>query len=92
MENVGASGISGRWGVNNGSINEDKLKPLGLVCYGGESSETGFTYSVKSFDGKFEVELTYEEFQNVDIIYHDFKLKQRKDKLENIENNHMKKI
>lgn len=74
----------------NGQIKN--LKPLGLVCYGGESSETGFTYSVKSFDGKFEVELTYEEFQNVDIIYHDFKLKQRKDKLENIENNHMKKI
>jgi len=89
MENVGASGISGRRRFN---INEDKLKPLGLVCYGGESSETEFTYSVKSFDGKFEVELTYEELQKVDIIYYDFKLKQRKDKLENIENNHMKKI
>ena len=68
------------WGVEGGGVDEKRLDPLGLTCYGGSSNGKGFTYHV--FDNKdFDVHLSKKDFDRVDKIYN---LHLRKYKLKKI--------
>ena len=71
------------WGVDSGTIDEKRLSPLGLICYGGSSSEKGTTWRVqsKSKNDNFKMELNEKDFKNVGKIYKKFKLDLRKKKL-----------
>lgn len=68
------------WGVEGGTVDEERLKPLGLICYGGRSSDkNGTTYHVCGKNG-FDVYLNKQDFDNVGDIYKKFKNDLRKDK------------
>jgi hypothetical protein len=70
------------WGIDSGTINEEKLSKLGLVCTGGRSSEkNGMTYMVYRKSGEFYKEFTKEEFDKIDENYI---RKERKQKLKKI--------
>ena len=59
------------WGVDgSGTIKEEILSPLGLVCYGGSSSEeNGVTYVVRWKTGGIYKEFTQKEFDKIDNNY-----------------------
>lgn len=76
-----------RWCVEYGTVSEEKLEPLGLICYGGGYNKNGTTYHVFNEDKSFDVEVNQKDFDNIDKIYHQFKTKDRKEKLEKINKN-----
>ena len=70
------------WGVDNGTIGEKLLKPLGLICYGGGTNDKGeMTWHVLDKKG-FDVHLVKKDFDNVEQIYKKFL---RKEKLKKID-------
>jgi hypothetical protein len=74
------------WGVTGEGkscqVDEKRLNPLGLTCWGGSSSNSGaMTWHVYNADKSFDVYLEKEDFDNVDRIYNQFL---RKYKLEKI--------
>ena len=73
------------WGVYSGSVDEKRLKPLGLICYGGGSNEKGETYRVSDKKG-FNVYLNKKDFDNVEEVYKKYKKDLRKEKLNRINN------
>lgn len=73
----------GIWGVEGGSL-DDHIRHLGLRCYGENSSNEGFTYHVYNEDKSFDIQLSAKEWKNVENIYKEWKIKNRKDKLEKI--------
>ena len=78
----------GIWGVE-GSI-DDHIRHLGLRCYGGNSSNKyGMTYHVFNEDKSFDVQLTMEQWKDVENIYKEWKIKNRKDKLIRIEKSNL---
>lgn len=64
------------WGINNGSIDENRLKKFGLYCYGGKDDK----YIVHSFNSNIELVLTQNEFDNIE----EYMKKLRKKKLETL--------
>jgi hypothetical protein len=72
------------WGVDSGSVDEKRLKPLGLICYGGSSNDKGeMTWHVSDKKG-FDVYLVRKDFDNVEEVYKKYKKDLRKDKLNRI--------
>jgi len=65
------------WCVDNGTVNEERLKPLGLICYGGGSNSKGETYHVFNEDKSFDVEVNKKDFEIIHKIYHNFKRKEK---------------
>jgi len=78
----------GVWGIDGSgapTIGEEKLKPLGLVCYDGTSNPVdGMLYHVYNDDRSFGVYLKTEEWDRVGEIYNTWKTKNRKEKLDKI--------
>ena len=74
------------WAVDSGSVDETRLKPLGLICYGGSSDKDGMTYHVKKDKKGFDMYLNKKDFDNVGEIYRKFKMSLRIDKLKKINN------
>lgn len=72
------------WGLvkddnNDGTLLEHILKPLGLVCYGGE---IGTNYTIHGIKNEFKVNIHISEIGNIEKIYTKWL---RKKKLEEIE-------
>ena len=72
------------WGVDGDSIDEKRLAPIGLVCWGGSSNNKGMTYHVHNKDLSFDVELNQKDFDDVDKIYKKFLRKQKLNKINNL--------
>jgi len=75
------------WGVTdiNGKsceVDEKRLKPLGLVCWGGGSKNGGTSYYVCNNDKSFSQHLDEKEFKNVEKIYSKFLRKHKLNKLD----------
>ncbi len=67
------------WTVARGTVEEEKLKPLGLICHGGHV--TG-TYRIRGINDDFIIDLPIEKIDNIKYIYNKWL---RKNKLEQIE-------
>jgi len=84
------------WGTDGGKIDKERLDPLGLTCWGGDSGKLfwgkkdknagGLTYHVFNEDKSFDFEVSSKDFNNIDKIYKEWKLKNRKDKLKKLNN------
>lgn len=76
----------GVWGVDgSGGVDEKRLKPLGLFCFGGTSNpKDGMLYHVYNEDRSFDVYLKVDDYEIVDVIYKTWKTKNRKEKIDKI--------
>ena len=75
------------WGIVSGSIQQDILEPLGLVCYGGGSFKNGdMSYHVTSINNlrKIDIYLTEKEFNDIKNYMKKYNKKIRLKKLKEI--------
>ena len=71
------------WGVDKGTIDEERLSKLGLICYGGGTSKKGgTTYKIHGKNTDFFIELEEYDFKNnLDKIYTRYLRKIKIDKI-----------
>jgi len=81
----------GGWGVTGRSDNKppdydyDRLSPLGLTCTGGYMrTDIGMTYFVSNKSKTIDVELTAEEFKNLEKTFPSLFRKEKLKRLETI--------
>ena len=80
------------WGVDSGTIDEKRLKPLGLICYGGGTNDKGeMTWHVQD-KKSFNVHLVKKDFDNVEKIYKKFVRKEKLKRINNIYQDESKTI